>query len=74
MILNRERARKSKKYFWEKKEVLLKMEQNTFENHPRLYILHQILMSRTKIFNKNQKNDFEHQNKTLLKSNTKNII
>ena len=74
MILNRERARKSKKYFWEKKEVLLKMEQNTFENHPRLYILHQILMSRPKIFNKNQKTDFEHQNKTLLKSNTKNII
>ena len=31
-------------------------------------------MSRPKIFNKNQKNDFEHHNKTFLKSNAKNII
>ena len=31
-------------------------------------------MAQPKIFDLNQKNDFEHQNKTLLKINTKDII
>ena len=31
-------------------------------------------MSSPKIFNINQKNDFKQQNRTLLKSNTKDII
>ena len=50
------------------------MEIKALKNHPRLNILHQILVSCPKIFDKNEKNNFEHQNKTLLKSNTKNII
>ena len=69
------KGQKIEKYFWEEKEELLKMEKKGLKNHTRLHILHQILMPWPKILNKNQKkNDFEHQNKTLLKSNTKNII
>ena len=50
------------------------MKNNALKNHPRLYILHQILMSESKIFNINQKNDLKYQNKKLLKSNTKDIV
>ena len=50
------------------------MEKKALKNHTRLNILHQILMSGPKLFDKNQKNNFKHQNKTLLKTNTKNII
>ena len=70
-----EKGQKIEKYFWEEKEaLLLKMEKNALKNHPRPYLYHQILMSRPKIFNINHKNDFKHQNKTLLKSNTKDIV
>ena len=50
------------------------MEKDALKNTPRLYLYRQILMSSTKIFNINQKNDFEQQKKTLLKRNTKDII
>ena len=50
------------------------MEKKALKNTPRLYLYHQILMSSPKIFNINQKNDFKQQNRTLLKSNTKDII
>ena len=50
------------------------MEKRALKNTPRLYFYHEILMAQPKIFDINQKNDFEHQNKTLLKGNTKDII
>ena len=50
------------------------MEKGALKNTPRLYFYHEILMAQPKIFDINQKNDFEHQNKTLLKINTKGII
>ena len=70
----KEKSQKIEKYFWEGKEVLLNMEKKALKNNPRLYFYHQILMSQPKIFNINQKNDFEHQNRTLLKRNTKEIV
>ena len=70
----KEKGQKIEKYFWEEKEVLFKMEKEALQNNPRIYLYHQILMSSTKIFNINQKNDFIQQNKTLLKWNTKDII
>ena len=50
------------------------MGKNALQNHPRLYILNQILMLHPKIFNINPKNDFEQQNKNLLKTNTKDLV
>ena len=50
------------------------MEKRALKNTPRLYLYHEILMAQPKIFHINQKNDFKHQNKTLLKRNTKEII
>ena len=50
------------------------MEKEVLKNNPKLYLYHQIIMSSPKIFNKNQKNDFIQQDKTLLKQNTKGII
>ena len=49
------------------------MEKRTPKNIPRLSLHHEILMSKPKIFDINQKKDFEYQNKTLLKRNTKDI-
>ena len=49
----RENGQKIEKYLWKEKNVLPKMEKNALRNHPRLYILHQILMSQPKIFNIN---------------------
>ena len=77
---------KKKKWFWTgkgpknweiflgRKRGIIKNGKNTLKNHPRPYLYHQILMSRPKIININPKNDFKHQNKTLLKSNTKDIV
>ena len=70
----KEKSQKIEKYFWEEKEVLLNMEKKALKNNPRLYFYHQILMCQPKIFNINQKNDFEHQNRTLLKRTTKDIV
>ena len=70
----KEKEQKIQKCFWDEKEVMLKMKNNALKNHPRLYIFHQILMSESKIFNINQKNDLKYQNKKLLKSNTKDIV
>ena len=50
------------------------MEKNALRDHPRLYILHQILMSQPKILNINRKNDFEQQNENLLKTNTTDLV
>ena len=50
------------------------MEKNALKNTPRIYLYHQILTSATKIFNVNEKNDFEQCKKPLLKKNTKDII
>ena len=50
------------------------MEKNALRDHPRLYILHQILMSQPKILNINRKNDFEQQNENLLKTNTMDLV
>ena len=50
------------------------MKKNALKNTPRLYLSRQILMSSPKMLNRNQKNDFEQQKKTLLKKNTKDII
>ena len=50
------------------------MEKRAPKNTPRLYFYHEIVMAQPKIFDINQKNDFNHQNKALLKRNTKNII
>ena len=36
------------------------MEKKALKNHTRLNILHQILMSGPKLFDKNQKNNFKH--------------
>ena len=50
------------------------MEKRALKNTPRLYFYHEILMAQSKNFDINQKTDFEHQNKTLLKRNIKDII
>ena len=50
------------------------MEEKALKNHARFNILYQILVSCPKTFNKNQANNFEDQDKTLLKGNAKNII
>ena len=70
----KEKGQKIEKYFWKWKEVLLDMEKQALKNNPRLYYYHQILMSQPKIFNINQKNDFKHQNRILLKRNTNDIV
>ena len=70
----KEKGQKIERYFWEEKNVLLRMEKNALQNHPRLYILHQILMSQPKIFNINRKNYFKQQNNKLLKTNTKDLV
>ena len=44
------------------------------KNTPRLYLYHQILMSQPKTFNIKQKDNFESQNKKLIRRNTKDII
>ena len=49
----KEKGQKIERYFWDEKNVLLRMEKKCTSNHPRLYILHQILMSQPKIFNIN---------------------
>ena len=54
--------------------MLLDMEKQALKNNPRLYYYHQILMPQPKIFNINQKNDFKHQNRILLKRNTNDIV
>ena len=69
-----EKGQKTKKYFWEEKEHLFRLEEETLRNHPRLYLYHKILMSVPKIFNISQKDDFTQQIKTLFKRNTKDII
>ena len=74
MILKKEKDRKIEKYFWEEKEVLLNMKKKALKSNPRLYFYHQILISQPKIFNINQKNDFKHQNRTLLKRNIKDTV
>ena len=43
------------------------------KNTARLYLYHEMLMAQPKIIDINQKNGFKHQNKTLLKRNTKDI-
>ena len=50
------------------------MEKTALKNTPRLYLYHKIVMAQPKIFDINEKNDFKHQNKTLLKRNTKDVI
>ena len=70
----KQKGQKIEKYFWEEKEALFNMEIKVLKNPPRLYLYHQILTSPPKIFNINQKNDFEQQKRTLLKKTTKDII
>ena len=70
----KEKGQKIEKYFWEEKEKLLEMEKKALKNTPRLYLYHQILMSQPKTFDIRQKDNFERQNKTLVKRNTKDII
>ena len=50
------------------------MEKKARKNNPRLYFYHQLLMSQPKIFTINQKSYFKHQNRPLLKQNTKDIV
>ena len=50
------------------------MEKKALKKNPRLYFYHQLYMSQPKIFNINQKNDFNYQNRPLLKRNTKDIV
>ena len=50
------------------------MEKKALKNIPRLYLYHQILMSRLKIFSTKQKDNFERQNKKSITKNTKDII
>ena len=50
------------------------MEKKALKNTLRLYLYHQILMSQPKIFDIKQKDNFERQNITLIKRNTKDII
>ena len=57
MNLKRKKGQKIERYFWEGKNVLLRMEKSALRDH-RLYILHQILMSQPKIVNINRKNYF----------------
>ena len=70
----KEKGQKIEKYFWEEKEKLLSMEKKALKNTPRLYLYHQILMSRPKIFDIKQKDNFERQNKKSITKNTKDII
>ena len=50
------------------------MEKTALKNTPRLYLYHEFLTAQPKIFDINQKKDFKHQNETLLKRNTRDII
>ena len=43
------------------------MEKRALKNTPRLHFYHQLLMHHPKIFNKNQKSDFELHSKMLVK-------
>ena len=63
----KKKGQKIEKYFWEEKGILFNLEQNALKNNPRLYLYCQILMSSPKIFNINQKNDFEQQKKNVVK-------
>ena len=57
-----------------RKRSVIKHEEKSTQNNPRLYFYRQILISQPKIFNINQKNDFKHQNRTLLKRNIKDTV
>ena len=59
---------------WEEKEHLLRLENTALKNHEGLYLYHQILISVPKIFNINQKSDFDQHTKVIFKKNTKDII
>ena len=48
------------------------MEKRALKNTPRLHFYHQLLMLHPKIFNKNQKSDFELHSKILVKKKKKN--
>ena len=50
------------------------MEKKALKNTSRLYLYHQILMSQPKVFDIKQRDNFERENKTLIKRNTKDII
>lgn len=68
----KEKGQTIEKCFGEEKKALLSMGKKALKNTPKLYLYYQILMAQPKVFNKN--NDVKHQNKTLLKRNTKGII
>ena len=50
------------------------MEKKALKNTPRVYLYHQILVTQPKIFDINQKDNFESQNKKLIRRNIKDII
>ena len=72
MNLKRKRVRKLKDISGKRKMFFLEWKKNALRNHPRLYILHQILMSQSKIFNINRKNYFEQQN-NIVKNEYKGL-
>ena len=73
MNLKSKRVRKLKDISGKRKMFFLEWKKNALQNHSRLYILRQILMSQPKIFNINRKSYFR-QNKKLLKTNTKYLV
>ena len=57
-----------------KRKIIEHGKKGTEKYSPRLYLYHQILMSRPKIFDIKQKDNFEPENKKSITKNTKDII
>ena len=63
-----------KRYFWEEKETLLRIENAAQESNARLFLYHQVLMNEPKIFCLNQKDKFTYQSDKIMPKNTKEIV
>ena len=69
----RKKRTKNWKIFLGGKRALLRLENTALKNHARLWLYHQILMSVPKIFNINQKSDFDQHGKTIFKKMQKGL-
>ena len=68
------KGQKIEKYIWEEKEHLLRLENTALKKHARVYLFHQILISVPKIFNINQKSDFDQHTERIFKKKIQKIL
>ena len=52
------KGQRIEKYFWDKKEKLLKIAKRELKSNSQLYLYHQVLMTEPKVFNINCKGNF----------------